>query len=60
MNKKLKQYVDYRQSMFERVYPIGEKLAQKMLQTGYKQPSRFGRWCPFKVQQQYSLQIQIY
>lgn len=35
--------------MFERVYPLNEKLAKKMLQSGYKQPSRFGRWCPVKV-----------
>lgn len=49
LNKKLKPVVDARQSVFERVYPINEKLALKMLATGYKQPSRFGRWCPVKV-----------
>jgi len=49
LNKKLKPIIDARQSMFERVYPISEKLAMKMLATGYKQPSRFGRWCPVRV-----------
>lgn len=49
LNKKLKSVIDARQSIFERVYPIGEKLATKMLSLGYKQPSRFGRWCPVRV-----------
>lgn len=49
LSKKLKPFVEYRHSLFERVYPISEKLAKKMLQSGYKQPSRFGRWCPVKV-----------
>lgn len=49
LNKKLKSVVEARQSIFERVYPIGEKLAMKMLAVGYKQPSRFGRWCPVRV-----------
>ena len=49
LNKKLKPTVEFRHSVFERVYPINEKLARKMLFSGYKQPSRFGRWCPVKV-----------
>lgn len=49
LNKKLKPMVEYRESMFERVYPISERLAEKMLKSGYKQISRFGRWCPVKV-----------
>jgi adenylate/nucleoside-diphosphate kinase len=49
LTKKLRPMVDYRHSIFERVYPISEKLIRKMLMTGYKQPSRFGRWCPVKV-----------
>ena len=49
LKKGLKPYIEYRHSMFERVYPINEKLARRMLQTGYKQPSKFGRWCPVKV-----------
>jgi adenylate/nucleoside-diphosphate kinase len=47
--KKLKPYIQYRHSLFERVYPVSEKLATKMLQHGYKQPSRFGRWDPVLV-----------
>ncbi|BFZ09241.1 hypothetical protein BsWGS_12280 [Bradybaena similaris] len=46
MNKKVKPIVDYRSSLFERVYPISESLAEQMLHVGYKQLSRFGRWDP--------------
>ena len=49
MTKKLKPYTQCRHSMFERVNPISERLALHMLEVGYKQPSRFGRWCPVKV-----------
>ncbi|XP_041351641.1 adenylate kinase 9-like isoform X3 [Gigantopelta aegis] len=49
MTKKLKRFVEYRPSIFERVYPVSEKVAKRMLQAGYKQPSRFGRWCPVKL-----------
>ena len=49
LSKKLRRIIEYRHSIFERVYPISERLAIRMMQTGYKQPSRFGRWCPVKV-----------
>jgi len=49
LSKALKPYMQYRESMFERVYPINEKLADRMIAVGYKQPSRFGRWCPVQV-----------
>lgn len=49
LTKKLRSIVQYRHSMFERVYTIKPKLAEKLLATGYKQISRFGRWCPVKV-----------
>ena len=49
MTKRLKSIVTYRQSLFERVYPVNERLAMRMLQTGFKQPSRFGRWDPVQV-----------
>lgn len=49
LTKKLKPLVEHRMSMFERVFPISERLAQKMLTIGYKQKSRFGQWCPVKV-----------
>lgn len=49
LSKSLKPYTVYRESMFERVYPISEKLAERMITIGYKQPSRFGRWCPVQV-----------
>ena len=49
LSKSLKPHVEYRESMFERVYPINERLADRMIAVGYKQPSRFGRWCPVQV-----------
>jgi hypothetical protein len=39
----------------ERVYKIKYKLAQKLIDFGYKQLSRFGRWCPVKVNLFYEL-----
>ena len=49
VNRQLGPYVNNRISIFERVIPISEQLANKMIRRGYKQPSRFGRWCPVKV-----------
>ena len=49
LSKSLKPYTEFRESIFERVYPISEKLADRMIAVGYKQPSKFGRWCPVQV-----------
>jgi len=49
INRQLGPYVNNRESIFERVTPINEQLANKMIRRGYKQPSRFGRWCPVKA-----------
>ncbi|XP_033125059.1 adenylate kinase 9-like isoform X4 [Anneissia japonica] len=49
LEQNLKPVIDYRPSLFERVYPIKESVAKKMLEVGYKHPSRFGRWCPVKT-----------
>ena len=49
LTKKLKSIVHTRHSIFERIYPISEKLANRMIHMGYKQMSRFGRWCPVRV-----------
>ena len=35
--------------MFERVYPVSEVVASKLLLTGYKHPSSFGKLDPVKV-----------
>ncbi|XP_077977825.1 adenylate kinase 9-like isoform X2 [Glandiceps talaboti] len=50
INQSLRPIVDYRQSLLEKVYPLSDKLAKKMLQVGYKHPSRFGKWCPVQLQ----------
>ena len=49
IKKLLKPVVDFRESLFDRCFAIDAYLANKMLITGYKFPSRFGRWCPVKV-----------
>ena len=49
INRQLGPYVNNRDSIFERVSPVTELLASKMIRRGYKQASRFGRWCPVKV-----------
>ena len=49
IKKKLQKYIEFRQSLFERVYPIKFKVANKLIDFGYKHLSRFGRWCPVKV-----------
>ncbi|CAF0775596.1 unnamed protein product [Brachionus calyciflorus] len=49
IKKRLKRFIDNRQSLFERVYPIKLRIANKLIDFGYKRLSRFGRWCPIKL-----------
>jgi len=49
MMKMLKPQVEYRENLFDRCQPVGMELAKKLLNYGYKKPSRFGRWDPVKV-----------
>jgi adenylate/nucleoside-diphosphate kinase len=49
LTKKLHSIVQCRHSMFERVYNIKPRIAEKLLSCGYKKLSRFGRWCPVKL-----------
>jgi len=49
INKKLHPIVRQRHSMFERVYSVSVNMANKLLDSGYKLLSRFGRWCPVAV-----------
>jgi len=51
ISKKLQSVVQQRYSMFERVYSVSGSLASKLLGSGYKLLSRFGRWCPVAVRQ---------
>jgi len=38
-----------RNGIFERVFPISVEAANRMLHTGYKHPSSFGKWDPVLV-----------
>ncbi|XP_014636645.1 PREDICTED: adenylate kinase 9 [Ceratotherium simum simum] len=49
LNMKLKPLVENRASIFEKCYPIGSSLAQKMLNLTYKHISTFGYWDPVKL-----------
>ena len=49
IEKFLKPVVEYRESLFDHAQPLPSPLAKRMLVQGYKQPSRFGRWCPVQV-----------
>jgi len=49
INKRLQAIVQQRYSMFERVYSVNITMANKLLDSGYKLLSRFGRWCPVAV-----------
>eukprot|EP00057_Strongylocentrotus_purpuratus_P026855 XP_011681329.1 PREDICTED: adenylate kinase 9 [Strongylocentrotus purpuratus] len=49
LEQSLRPVQDFRESLFEKVYPVREMVARKMLQIGYKHQSRFGRWCPVKL-----------
>ena len=49
IKKRLQAIVQQRYSMFERVYGLTVNMANKLLDSGYKLLSRFGRWCPVAV-----------
>ncbi|XP_077973287.1 adenylate kinase 9-like [Styela clava] len=49
LDQKMKPLVENRSSLFEKVFPVSFELASKMLLTGYKHPSSFGRWDPVKL-----------
>lgn len=56
LNRSLRPYVDYRESIFERVFPVSESLARQLLNIGYKQSSCLGVWCPISLQENLSMQ----
>ena len=47
--KMLKSQVEFRDSLFDRCQSITMQIAKKLLNHGYKKPSRFGRWDPVNV-----------
>jgi adenylate/nucleoside-diphosphate kinase len=47
--KRIEKYVECRKSLFERVYKLKYKTAQKLIDAGYKYLGGFGRWCPVKL-----------
>lgn len=59
IKKRLTRFIQYRQSLLERVYPVKLKTANKLVDFGYKRLSRFGRWCPVKLMENEPVQ-QLY
>jgi len=49
IEKNLKRIVENRGSLFDRSQSITSPLAKRMLLQGYKQFSKFGRWCPVQL-----------
>lgn len=60
IEKNLKPMVENRGSLFDRSQFISSSLAKKMLTQGYKQASKFGRWCPVEVRLVPSFIISIF
>ncbi|XP_075253347.1 adenylate kinase 9-like [Convolutriloba macropyga] len=46
INSRLEKMITCRESIFERVYPVSMALAKRLLNSGHKHPSIFGRWDP--------------
>ncbi|XP_078492449.1 adenylate kinase 9 [Ciona intestinalis] len=49
IDQKIESMVAHRRSMFERVYPLSIEVSDKMVHSGFKHPSSFGRWDPVKL-----------
>ena len=47
--KVLQKYTDDRAGILVKCTPIDGHMAKNLLDHGYKQLSKFGRWCPVKV-----------
>ncbi|XP_037085595.1 adenylate kinase 9-like [Pollicipes pollicipes] len=44
--KAVEKYTKYRVGLMQRAYPIGTNMAARLLDTGYRQLSKFGKQCP--------------
>ncbi|TGZ75841.1 hypothetical protein CRM22_000159 [Opisthorchis felineus] len=53
--KRINAFIENRRSLFERVYPVSPKVAERLIANGYRFPSRFGRWCPVTLLLQNSI-----
>ncbi|EDV21496.1 uncharacterized protein TRIADDRAFT_30390 [Trichoplax adhaerens] len=49
LNKLLKPYTENRTSLLEKCHPVDFRLSRQIIETGYKQSSQFGWWCPVKL-----------
>lgn len=49
LRKVLKPYIQDRESLLVKCTPVTMNIAKNLLNHGYKQMSKFGRWCPVKV-----------
>eukprot|EP00794_Sanderia_malayensis_P000181 gene181-794_t len=49
VEKNLKPVVENRDSLFDRCQTIHSALAKQIIAQGYKQYSRFGKWCPVQL-----------
>ena len=49
IQRQLRSYFENRDNLFERVYPVSENIAYKLLSSGYKQLTSCAKWDPVKV-----------
>jgi len=49
MKKALRPFLEDRAGLLTKSIPINMSIARGLLNHGYKQYSKFGRWCPVKV-----------
>ncbi|KAF7262712.1 hypothetical protein EG68_00023 [Paragonimus skrjabini miyazakii] len=47
--KRINAFIENRRSMFQRVYPVTPRIAERLIANGHRFPSRFGRWCPVSL-----------
>lgn len=57
MKKALRPFLEDRAGLLTKCVPINMSMARGLLNHGYKQYSKFGRWCPVKVSAIMSLLI---
>ncbi|BHF69496.1 Adenylate kinase [Sparganum proliferum] len=57
--KRIKSMIVNRQSLFERVYPLKPLEAERLVSSGFKHLSAFGKWCPVTWQDQMACRLPV-
>uniref|UniRef100_A0A183T1L5 C2H2-type domain-containing protein n=1 Tax=Schistocephalus solidus TaxID=70667 RepID=A0A183T1L5_SCHSO len=57
--KRIKSMIVNRQALFERVYPLKPLEAERLVSSGFKHLSAFGKWCPVTWQSQSACRLPV-